>query len=97
MDEFPPRSKTISSGWAAPSRHALSFYFVRLYYALIGLLEFLKFTPLIGALQGRVGPWSVAINVLLGVDAAASYARIDRQPGKRKVRRFLLAFYEVHC
>lgn len=49
------------------------------------LLEVVKFTPLIGALQGTVGPWSVVINVLLGVDAAGSYARIDRLPGPRKV------------
>lgn len=57
----------------------------RLYYGLVGLLELVKFTPLIGALQGTVGPWSIVINVLLGVNAAGSYARIDRLPGKRKV------------
>ena len=57
----------------------------RLYYGLVALLELVKFTPLIGALQGTVGPWSVVINVLLGVNAAGSYARIDRLPGKRKV------------
>lgn len=57
----------------------------RLYFGAVGLLELAKFTPLVGALQGRIGPWSVAINVMLGLDAAASYARIDRRPGFRKV------------
>lgn len=57
----------------------------RLYYGLVALLEVVKFTPLIGALQGTVGPWSIVINVLVGIDAAGSYARIDRLPGVRKV------------
>lgn len=63
----------------------LHISFFRLYYTLVGLLELLKFTPLIGTLQGRAGPWWVVINILLGLGAAATYARIDRQPGKRKV------------
>lgn len=66
---------------------------LRFYLGLVGLLELLKFTPLTGALQGRTGPWWVVINIILGLDAAASYARIDRQPGVKKVGLFLL-FWE---
>lgn len=66
---------------------------LRLYFGLVVLLELLKFTPLIGAFQGRVGPWSVVINILLGLDAAASYARIDRQPSKSKVTNCFFASF----
>ncbi|CAN0204492.1 unnamed protein product, partial [Laminaria digitata] len=86
--------KVVVLGWLLTNYPGGTFVdSARLYYGLVALLELVKFTPLIGALQGTVGPWSIVINVLLGVDAAASYARIDRQPGKRKV--FLYSLFWV--